>query len=323
MCILAGFVVLGLAAAALPSGFLGTWVGIPQTSPLGPWDEQWVFAISEAQDGTGFLMEDIMNATSDIIPDSVQRFYIDATTGYLTYCGVVNNFFTTNKTINGTVSVFLAPQTAQWNDKQMVWCMAEYGCGAIQWTMTLVDANTLTHHVVLFEPVNHLKVTMMRTANAPVNRRAQALANPSPTPHKCDYSPPELTAARGELPDGHPKIFTGAKCPYLSPRSHLLPRPDAALALPPQQPEFTFCYTLNPKLELQLRWNHDAAAQTLTIQLSAPVPSAATWIAIGFAPQFPYMKGADIVLGYISSDNVRGVEFCFLWKKTCLLHVVN
>lgn len=120
----------GVAAASLlPSTFVGTWVGTPDVSPLGPFDEKFQFTIGQAADGTGWLMRDFWAPDSDVIPGSAQRFFVDNTTGYVTYCGAIDNFFST--TANGTVQKLLAPQ-GTWSDTAIGWCDASYGCNSIQ-----------------------------------------------------------------------------------------------------------------------------------------------------------------------------------------------
>lgn len=84
LCVLAA---AGLAFAQLPTSFNGVWTGVPAVTPLGPWDEPYVFVIGNAGDGTGQLMYDAMSAQSDVIPDSWQRFWVSNTTNALTYCG--------------------------------------------------------------------------------------------------------------------------------------------------------------------------------------------------------------------------------------------
>jgi hypothetical protein len=224
----------------------------------------------------------------------VQRFYVDSSTNYLTYCGAVDNFFWTNPNFNGTVQQLMAPQPSQWSDKVLQWCDAQYGCGSIQWTLTLVDVNTLTSHVLLSEPVNHLVVTFTRSASAEeTHRRLQA----APAPHQCIYTPP---ADQASLPPSHPAVPSGAKkrtCPYMN----RLAASSKALA-PVSSSGFQYCYILNAQLGVTLSWNYDpSSGGSVSMQLSAPV-SASQYVAIGFQPQWPFMQGADIVLGYVAGS---------------------
>lgn len=298
--VLLGACLLGAVHAQLPPTFLGAWAGVPTVSTLGPWDQALQFNIDPFSGG-GWLMSDTMNSSSDTIPYSVQRFYVNESTYVLTYCGALRNFFSTNQSENATVAVWLLPQLASWTDKSLSWCLSNGGCSALQWTLTLVDADTLLVSVVLSDPVQHLLVTLTRTATehtAAAAYGASAGAMPSPEPHACVYGPLSFDAA-ARLPAGHPAVpgaSLKAMCPYQR-RQPVSPAP-AVVSDPPA----SFCYVLNSALGYRLSWVNNAAAGTVSITISAPLPPN-SWISLGFQDQrnFPFMQGADIVLGYAGS----------------------
>ncbi len=67
----------------------------------------------------------------------------------------------------------LVPQASN-TDTVLSWCFANYpqtevSCDFLQYTITLVDANTLTVHVVLSVPVNHLIATLKRVPGTEVH----------------------------------------------------------------------------------------------------------------------------------------------------------
>jgi hypothetical protein len=83
---------LSVALAQVPPAFLGTWHGMPEVTTLGPPQDAMLFHVDKDPSG-GWYFHHSMADDFDIT-GSAQRFYVDNKTYYLTYCGVVLDFFT-------------------------------------------------------------------------------------------------------------------------------------------------------------------------------------------------------------------------------------
>jgi hypothetical protein len=99
LCIISLIVRSATSQVVFPPDFIGTWTGIPEVSVLGPWTTLFTFHIAADPSG-GWFMHDVMNSSDGMT--GVQRFYVDGS-GFLTYCGALDNFF--SSAYNGTVQV--------------------------------------------------------------------------------------------------------------------------------------------------------------------------------------------------------------------------
>ena len=325
----AALVVAVAGAVQLNPDFLGEWRGLPDVSIVGPWAEDYVFQIRESPDGTGWLMTDGTNASDPILPGTVQRFYINNSSKYLTYCGAEVNFFSTAPGWNASVTTFMAPQQATWSTKTMHWCdTATGGCDSVQWKMTLIDADTMVSNVTSGVGVNHFHVTMKRARG-----RSLAMELPeatAPVQHACTYAPfpsdDDLMSAGQSV--SQPR--RGNYCPYLKkwfgdsdaeeePDQKATVADDPAPSSARGHEAYQYCYVLNEALGVTLQWNYDSDAQSVQAKLSVSGVTTWNWISLGVqsGTAFPYMKGSDFVLAYFAHNGEVRVPCAVMWAFGC------
>ena len=313
---------VAISDAALPAAMLGYWQGVPQYSPLGPWPGLFNFSIlALPYVGNGssetWLMSDNFNSDFPLVPCSQQQFWVVEGQG-VTYCGSLRNFF--SSTLPGPIRVFFAECGV--TPTSIKWCIENV---SVTWTLTLsADLQSLQSQVILPAPVKHLQVNMTRASVTPahldVAAKVQSMSldfdplkppcnlsfpifeNPSfePTPPnqlvRCPIS--GLTAPASQNPHKPQEM------------NHLLHQEHApaAAAARANAAKYQHCYVLNPEVNIQLAWNFNKAADTVDIQIAAPLSkvSNTSYLAIGFQPEFPGMIGADIALGYMTGPT----DFC-------------
>lgn len=246
-----------------PQLIYGDWEGVPDATPLGPFaSTQTVpWKIRPLSNG-GFIMWD--NMTQNLITNSTQQFYAIGSTLY--YCGWLYNFFSTSKVAPIMVPFQLQVVSAD----SIVWCDSP-SCSGFRWELQ-VTQSTLTMHVMLYPPVDHLKVTFNR-----VNSNSTVI----------QFS--------GDVPDcSSIPIPSDSSCPY----KDLRPVDEVKRKTPDHLQAYDHCYQLNDAVEYKIYWTL-TLPDSLSVAISVPSSSeAANWIAIGFGSTFPGMNTSDIVLGY-------------------------
>eukprot|EP00008_Paramoeba_atlantica_P007518 CAMPEP_0201480250 /NCGR_PEP_ID=MMETSP0151_2-20130828/4765_1 /ASSEMBLY_ACC=CAM_ASM_000257 /TAXON_ID=200890 /ORGANISM="Paramoeba atlantica, Strain 621/1 / CCAP 1560/9" /LENGTH=404 /DNA_ID=CAMNT_0047862045 /DNA_START=113 /DNA_END=1327 /DNA_ORIENTATION=- len=281
------------AVACLPKGFYGYWQGIPNYSPLGPFDQYLNFTIEPT--ARGWLMKDFFGVDSDMIPGSYQTWRVVAgqdngvTGGYLTYDGYIENFFS----YPGPVQVVFN-ETAE-TDDQVEWCwfVPQYSIvgDRMCWTLTLTNnGNGLTSHLYLASPVTHLHVDY---------KRLGSLHDLTPV-----EEPPMLSE---EVPAADPPADTPAACPY---KKNVLPSSPSgvppttvsgprSLATPHTRrlaENYDWCYVLNPSVQYSLAWT--LSDTSLAVSISVRQTQTNQWVGLGIGNIFPGMIDGDVVLGY-------------------------
>merc|ERR1712137_163436 len=147
-------VVLASVCVAFPTAMEGYWQGEPEFTPLGPWNTMFNFTILPVE-GTNnqWLLSDHFADDGTLIPGTDQQWWAVDGEG-MTYCGAVYNFFH----VPGTVNQNFTENSS--SDNHIQWCRD--GCGELEWTLKLIDENTLSSHFYYANPVNHLNVTFTR-----------------------------------------------------------------------------------------------------------------------------------------------------------------
>ena len=272
----------------LPSGMVGYWVGFPSTSPIGPWgNNPFNFTILPLQNSTSqWLMSDYFSAAGEYVPGSVQQFWVQEGVG-VDYCGVVYEFFGPP----GPIDVNFTQSSM--TSTQISWCEVNSGC-ASEWTITLLDENTLNSHLYLDNPVVHVNVTFKRSQTP---KNAVTFVNVLPPPCNVSVTLPSKNSSRSGCP--HAEALRRSK-DFIVPHPPTLrsPVPYALMS------SYQFCYILNPAVEFALAWNINRISKTLEIALSLPTTTpTTTYLGFGFEPEFPAMEGADVVMGYTFNGN--------------------
>jgi hypothetical protein len=330
---------------AFPKGFEGLWKGVPQSSVLGPWENELVFSITKAQNGD-YLLEDNMKYGSNAKNETGtgwQRFYVEgsgATSGSLWYCGVLSNFAdATEETGMAYQDLFKVQTFPRPTDTNVTFCFdptSPYqpfptvapvnctGCACAQWTLSL-QGSTLTSEMVVGGST-HLSVTFDRAGPAP------PVTFPMPghgSKFSCDY--------KGR--DGKPIVRS--TCPYLHrPMRAKAPLGSTALAAqPPPRSKLTHCYDLNYKTGYRLEWTLDKAVGVVHVAISASGDDK--YVAVGFRPlgrvpsplppraqtgrHFKFgMMGADIAYGSTKHGVSTAYASEFVGTPTTgFLHLTN
>eukprot|EP00439_Symbiodinium_sp_Y106_P078777 s1231_g17.t1 len=304
---------------ALPPSFEGTWQGVPYASVVGPWSENFTFAITKLPQGD-YLFQ--ANLPFDASPKfrkywSWQRSYLRVSgddRGRLLHCPGPRD---------PTRLRVAMMQAHAVSDREVTFCLrkwpgyvdsehpfpfetlgcytaaSEEGCGCFNWTLRAEESGQRLQYQVsmagspFHQHSKHVWATLERIPyTAPVD-----LQFPGSGSHfDCDYT----------HRDEHQTPLSS--CPfalyYRSP-----PEVSRVAAS-----SFQHCYNLDAKVGLVLEWDLHETASSLHVQISARA-DAADYVSIGFRPlggsssasarsagtgreeRFG-MAGADIVLGH-------------------------
>lgn len=285
-----------------PTNMEGYWQGIPDVTPLGPWTSLFNFTILPlANSSNEWLLSDFYEEGQIMIPGTEQQWWIEDTVG-MTYCGLVYNFFRVPAPVIRNFTETFQSST------QIQWC--SNGCDKLQWTLTLLDDNTLLSHFLYADPANHLNVTLTRLPSLK-SMVSIPMKPPCNITIEKQYDEEEII-----LED---EKFEMKSCPF----KHLHNKPSSTenslnkktKNLPKKiSDQYQYCYILNDAVEYAIAWNFLIQESKLQVAISVPlnnefISSDNSYVGLGFAPYFPGMYNADVVLGYntVSSSCVRSM----------------
>jgi len=277
----------------------GYWQGVPDVTPLGPWNSLFNFTILPIDGTTNeWLLSDFYAKDGALIPGTEQQWWTEDGVG-MTYCGLVYNFFR----IPGPVRTNFTEDMS--TDTQIRWC--QDGCDQLAWTLTLLNENTLLSHFYFANPVNHLNVTLTRVSSSMPRIKSIPMKPP------CNIS---VTLTPEKIPDHHPKLDLivdeiSSGCPFRQYKEDRIPSSNVMKniqRLPKRfAQDYEFCYVLNEATEFSVSWNFRQNSSELDVALSIPTSSPETmYLGLGFMPKFPGMIDADVAMGYVSNSPNSG-----------------
>ena len=180
------------------------------------------------------------------------------------------------------------------------------------WTLTLRNNNTQLHSFIELGGATHLDVTMTRTAVAQ-NFSSWKVLNqslPGNLPDVCGVTQrgqsvdSSMTAAKPQ--SACPLGFTSGSMPKF------VQDKIAAKKKKAQEEEevkannggYENCFVINPVMNFRVRWNWNTATKSIEVHFSAN--KTGDYVALGILPQWPYMRGMDIVLGSVMQPSGLG-----------------
>jgi hypothetical protein len=320
----------------LPSGFIGHWsvnVSTFATTVVGPMTLlNFTVLPLPGSNGTRWLMRHDF-AAHYALQGSKQQFWVSSVgsgasaTSNNTYCGYLNDFI--DKFGPAPIEVNLTEAARASN-------MIQWNLGNNNfpfngtWTMRLSDDNTQLHsHFVLpDEMADHLVAQYTLVSADPwefIDDETKLMllrskeANPNEFQPPCNWTftmPPQPSSATASAQRPATKKSKGG-CPLgfggsVASMSERLRAsepvrkvmPEAAVRLGHQ---YEHCHLVNDEMQYVVAWDWKTDTKTVNIAVSArPPPQAGLeastqYVALGFNPQWPYMQGMDIVMGYMGA----------------------
>jgi hypothetical protein len=313
----------------IPLRLEGLWRGVPSASVLGPFVNNLTFGISRSQNMDYLLGQDITYDVHDIPYDltGYQHFYLEGsgpTAGRLWYCGALVVWIDRPETTPFDIFIAQPPR----DDSSVTFCydsktypqVAKYGpfpfetapnctgCSCANWTLSLLDNNTLSSTMTTAGNAKHLAVNLKRVGPAP---KIDESAMPK---HGGNGSFCNFTGVDSK-PNGYPN-----GCPFSN---------SIQVTRAREHTEYDHCFVLNEFTGYQIEWTVEQKTQELNLRVSASDPASGNgYVAVGFRPlgrvrgdprlidmetgaQNNFgMRGADIVVGHATGfKNMYASEF--------------
>lgn len=307
-----------------PGDWFGRWSGPVHQAVSGPLGEVFNFSFSKnvpgAKKPTWYLENYFQGYLNH---GAFQQYWIqfddDMTTSNLTYCGQLRGFFAALQPTKVTITM----QEVRRNATYMEWYMEPNPFPvSARWVMELRDGGRQLYSKLMIPADNVVHVEMLLT-RVPGEE-------PAPAPRPVPCTPDEWLAVPNKndtlewpkepaepipVPEG--AIKSRASCPlgFGNVRKRVK-RALTAASEPPKAEHMGYenCYLVNPTMNFVVRWNWTTATEEIKVLMSATALHGSDiskqYLALGITPQWPLMKGMDIVMGYFAQDGRARHEGC-------------
>jgi hypothetical protein len=255
---------------SLFDNFEGNWKGIPITSIVGPFNNNFTFHITKINNNEWLFNDYIENYNTGGIKGTSQKWwYVD---NILWYCGILVNFFTIKHPRYAKFPFVIKYN----NSNKIIFCNMDNGCDYMKWELNLLSKNKLHSIMYMPPPIRHLDVIYNRIYSLKHNIKYNKLI--TNYDFKCNFTK---------------KITNNyIKCPF----SYINKKFKTN-----EKKNNKNCYILNKKLDFRIYWK--IYNKYIDISISSITNG---WISIGFQGNNNYlftMNNTDIILGYIDKNN--------------------
>lgn len=246
--------------------FLGVWKGIPETSIVGPFLNNFTFNIKKINNNEWLFFDKINNYNTGGIKGTTQKWwYINKT---LWYCGILIDFFT----YKHPRYVKLSFKIMHNSSNKIIFCEKHNGCNYMLWKLKILSKNRLHSLMYMPPPIKHLDVIYNKIYN--LNKVTYY------DDFKCNFIKNKSNKSN--------KLI----CPfnYIN-----------KINYKKKIKKNINCYIFNKKLDYRIYWK--IYEKYIDISISCITNG---WISIGFQGNnnsLQTMKNTDIILGYLEKKN--------------------
>jgi hypothetical protein len=308
-------------------GFFGYWQGRLHTAPVGPLGDLWNFTLTENVPGATVPTWYGENTYESYLTTGGAQWYWvqfdqNMTTSNITYCGELRGFVDQLDPVRIRVGF---PQVRR-NDTYIEWYLDHhfYNLTArLFWKLLDGGRKMQVRFTMPADNIVHADLIMWRVP---------AIIPPAPSPVPCDanymnikgdpnapnYTHP-IPLNLNDMPideryvrrdrDGNVvKARLGSGCPLGFDKKRAAAS-KKALAQAPREVYMGYqhCYLLNPTMNYTVRFNMSNKEKLAHVLFSATAPKGidinTQWLALGISPQFPFMQGMDVILGYFAQND--------------------